>query len=58
MEHTNLYGEQNGDHSIMYPQGDGNGSISDASTIAKDDLVPHRKDSTEPWTDTRQKTMI
>jgi hypothetical protein len=34
----NLYGEQNGDHSSMYPQSDGNGSISDASTIAKDDL--------------------
>ena len=37
MENTNLYGEQNGDHSSMYPQSDGNGSISDASTIAKDD---------------------
>ena len=38
MENYNLYGEQNGDHSSMYPQSDGNGSISDASTIAKDDL--------------------
>ena len=38
MENTNLYGEQNGDHSSMYPQSDGNGSISDASTIAKEDL--------------------
>ena len=37
MEKYNLNGEQNGDHSIMYPQSDGNGSISDASTIAKDD---------------------
>ena len=38
MENYNLYGEQNGDHSSMYPQSDGNGSISDASTIAKEDL--------------------
>ena len=37
MENYNLYGEQNGDHSSMYPQSDGNGSISDASTIAKGD---------------------
>jgi hypothetical protein len=38
LENYNLYGEQNGDHSSMYPQSDGNGSISDASTIAKGDL--------------------
>jgi hypothetical protein len=39
MENYNLYGEQNGGHSAIYPQsdGDGNGSISDASTIAKGD---------------------
>jgi hypothetical protein len=37
MENYNLYGEQNGDHSTIYPQSDGNGSISDASTIAKGD---------------------
>jgi hypothetical protein len=37
MEVYNIYGEQNGGHSTMYPQGDGNGSISDASTIAKGD---------------------
>jgi hypothetical protein len=37
MENHNLYGEQNGDHSTIYPQSDGNGSISDASTIAKGD---------------------
>ena len=37
MENYNLYGEQNGDHSSMYPQSEGNGSISDASTIAKGD---------------------
>jgi hypothetical protein len=40
MENYNLYGEQNGDHSSMYPQGDGNGSISDAPTIAKGDQDP------------------
>jgi hypothetical protein len=40
MENYNLYGEQNGDHSSMYPQSDGNGSISDASTIAKGDQDP------------------
>ena len=37
MEYFNIYGEQNGDHSTMYPKSDGNGSISDASTIAKGD---------------------
>jgi hypothetical protein len=37
MEIYNIYGEQNGDHSAMYPQSDGNGSISDAPTIAKGD---------------------
>jgi hypothetical protein len=37
MEIYNTYGEQNGDHSTLYPQSDGNGSISDASTIAKGD---------------------
>jgi hypothetical protein len=35
MENYNLYGEQNGDHSTIYPQSAGNGSISDAPTIAK-----------------------
>jgi hypothetical protein len=40
MENYNLYGEQNGDHSSMYPQSDGNGSISDAPTIAKGDQDP------------------
>jgi hypothetical protein len=35
MENFNIYGEQNGDHPAMYPKGDDNGSISDASTIAK-----------------------
>jgi hypothetical protein len=37
MEYFNIYGEQNGDHSTMYPKSDGNGSISDAPTIAKGD---------------------
>jgi hypothetical protein len=37
MGNYNLYGEQNGDHSTIYPQSDGNGSISDAPTIAKGD---------------------
>jgi hypothetical protein len=37
MESYNIYGEQNGYHSTMYPRGDGNGSISDAPTIAKGD---------------------
>jgi hypothetical protein len=40
MENYSLYGEQNGDHSSMYPQSDGNGSISDVSTIAKGDQDP------------------
>ena len=40
MENHSLYGstaEQNGDHSALYPQSDGNGSISDAPAIAKGD---------------------
>jgi hypothetical protein len=37
MGNYSLYGEQNGDHSAIYPQSDGNGSISDAPTIAKGD---------------------
>jgi hypothetical protein len=37
MEIYNIYGEQNGDLSTTYPQSDGNGSISGASTIAKGD---------------------
>ena len=37
MGNYNLYGEQNRGHSAIYPQSDGNGSISDASTIAKGD---------------------
>jgi hypothetical protein len=49
MENFNIYGEQNGDHGTEYPKGDGNGSLSDASTIQKDDRDTLWKDSTKPW---------
>jgi hypothetical protein len=35
MENFNTYGEQNGDYSSEYPRNDGNGRLSDASTIQK-----------------------
>jgi hypothetical protein len=37
MENFNIYGEQNGDLGVKYPKSDGNGSLSDASIIQKDD---------------------
>jgi hypothetical protein len=37
---SNIYGVQNGDLGVEYPKSDGNGSLSDASTIPKDDQAP------------------
>jgi hypothetical protein len=37
MQGFDIYGVQNGDHGTDYPKGDGNGSLSDAPTIQKDD---------------------
>jgi hypothetical protein len=40
MQGFDIYGVHNGGPGVGHPKGDGNGSLSDASTIPKDDQVP------------------
>jgi hypothetical protein len=58
MENFNTYGEQNGDLGVQYPKGDGNGGLSGASIIQKDDREAPElpEDATKPCGITRPKT--